>query len=148
MQRSLISQVQLGNLYAKEWPMRKELAPMFSENRIIKATYFSLKVMPILAILTLLLQTNIIGISYLPQSIAMALLLLSLPFQGLLWLGKRADTKLTPALNAWYQELYQKMSENGCECASYSSKPNYRQLGLLLKDMFSKMDKTFTKEQF
>ena len=99
MQKSLISQMQLGRQYAKEWPMRKELAPMFAEFRVIKATELTISVMPLLAVLTLVLQTNWLGNQYVPQSLAIALFFLSLPVQGLLWLGKRADTPLNQSLN-------------------------------------------------
>ncbi|MCF6436163.1 terminus macrodomain insulation protein YfbV [Pseudoalteromonas sp. MMG022] len=148
MQNSLITQVQLGRQYAKEWPMRKELAPIFAEYRVIKATELSLTVMPILAIFTVFFQTSQLGAQYLPQAIAAALFFLSLPVQGLLWLGKRCDTPLNPSLNSWYNELYHKMVANGYDAPSTSRKPRYRELAKLLSDMFNKMDKAFTKEQF
>jgi uncharacterized membrane protein YfbV (UPF0208 family) len=147
MQNSLISQVQLGRQYAKEWPMRKELAPMFAEFRVIKATEFALTVMPVLAIFTVFFQTSQLGMDYLPQSIAIALFFLSLPVQGLLWLAKRCETPLNPSLNSWYNELYQKMVANGYDVQLTSRKPKYRELAKLLSDMFNKMDKAFTKEQ-
>lgn len=148
MQKSLISQVQLGRQYAKEWPMRKELAPMFAEFRVIKATELGLTVMPILAIFTVFFQTSQLGMEYLPQAITIALFFLSLPLQGLLWLGKRAETCLSPSLASWYNELYHKMVANGYDSPLVSRKPKYRELAKLLTDMFNKMDKAFTKEQF
>ncbi|NOU48959.1 DUF412 domain-containing protein [Pseudoalteromonas sp. JBTF-M23] len=147
MQNSLISQVQLGRQYAKEWPMRKELAPMFAEFRVVKATEMSLSVMPILAIFTVFFQTSQLGMQYLPQAIAIALFFLSLPVQGLLWLGKRCETPLNPSLCFWYNELYDKMVANGYDRPISSRKPRYRDLAKLLTDMFDKMDKAFTKEQ-
>lgn len=148
MQKSMISQVQLGRDYAKAWPMRKELAPIFAEYRIIKATELGISIMPILAIVTIFTQTTALGMQYLPQSIAIALFFLSLPVQGLLWLGKRAETQLTPQLSSWYQELYQKMVANGYDAPFSAKKPRYQELAMLLKDMFDKMDNAFTKEQF
>ncbi|MEI5638388.1 MULTISPECIES: terminus macrodomain insulation protein YfbV [unclassified Pseudoalteromonas] len=146
MQKSLISQVQLGRQYSKEWPMRKELAPLFPEFRVIKATELALNTMPMLAVFTLFLQTTHLGWQYLPQAIAIALFFLSLPVQGLLWLGKRAETPLSPALYSWYTELHQKMVAQGYDTPLSSRKPRYRELARLLKDMFDKMDKAFTKE--
>ncbi|CAH9057789.1 hypothetical protein PSECIP111951_01740 [Pseudoalteromonas holothuriae] len=148
MQKSLISQVQLGRQYAKEWPMRKELAPVFAEFRVIKATEISLSVMPMLAIFTVFFQTSQLGMQYLPQAIAVALFFLSLPVQGLLWLGKRSETPLNPSLYSWYNELYHKMVANGYDSPMASRKPRYQDLAKLLSDMFNKMDKAFTKEQF
>ncbi|MBD1583519.1 terminus macrodomain insulation protein YfbV [Pseudoalteromonas sp. S16_S37] len=147
MQKSLISQVQLGRQYAKEWPMRKELAPMFAEFRVVKATEMSLSVMPVLAIFTVFFQTSQLGMQYLPQAIAIALFFLSLPVQCLLWLGKRCETPLNPSLCSWYNELYHKMVANGYDRPIASRKPRYRDLAKLLADMFDKMDKAFTKEQ-
>ncbi|MDK1311192.1 terminus macrodomain insulation protein YfbV [Pseudoalteromonas ardens] len=145
MQKSLISQVQLGRQYAKEWPMRKELTLLFPEFRVIKATEFALQVMPALAIISVFVQTSYLGMAYLPQAITIALFFLSLPVQGLLWLGKRADTRLNPALNSWYKELHHKMVANGYQ-ADAARDPKYRELAKLLNDMFEKMDKAFAKE--
>ncbi|CCQ12147.1 FIG01056706: hypothetical protein [Pseudoalteromonas luteoviolacea B = ATCC 29581] len=127
--------------------MHKELAPIFPEYRVIKATELGITIMPILAIITLFTQTSTLGVEYLPQSIAMALLILSLPVQGLLWLGKRAQTPLSPPLSTWYHELYQKMVEHGYDVRLAGGKPRYQELATLLNDMFEKMDKAFTKEQ-
>ena len=150
MQKSLISQMQLGRQYAKEWPMRKELAPIFAEFRVIKATELAINIMPLFAIISLIFLVNWMGHQYIPQSLAIALFFLSLPAQGLLWLGKRADTPLNSSLNNWYQELFNKMVANGYDAPIQlqSRRPTYRTLAKLLKDMFDKMDKAFTKEQF
>ena len=148
MQKSVMSQVQTGRLYAKQWPMRKELAPLFIEFKVIKATDLAITVMPILAMLTLFFQINYLGPDFLPQAIASALFFISLPLQGLLWLGKRAQTPLEPAMQRWYNDLYTKMLANGYQTQLNEKKPRYLELANLLKDRFDKMDKAFTKEQF
>lgn len=148
MQKSVMSQVQIGRVYAKKWPMRKELAPLFAEFKVIKATELAITVMPILAMLTLFFQLNYLGSDFLPQAIASALFFISLPLQGLLWLGKRAQTELEPAMQRWYNELYAKMVANGYQAQRSEKKPRYLELEELLNDMFDNMDKTFTKEQF
>ncbi|MBW4965352.1 DUF412 domain-containing protein [Pseudoalteromonas sp. CR1] len=148
MQKSVMSQVQIGRQYAKQWPMRKELAPLFSEFRVIKATELAITVMPILAMLTLFFQLNYLGPDFLPQAIASALFFILLPLQGLLWLGKRAQTPLDPVMQNWYKELHTKMVAHGYQAKLSEKKPRYLELAHLLKDMFEKMDKAFTKEQF
>ena len=148
MQKSVMSQVQIGRVYAKKWPMRKELAPLFAEFKVIKATELAITVMPILAMLTLFFQLNYLGSDFLPQAIASALFFISLPLQGLLWLGKRAQTELEPAMQRWNNELYPKMLANRYQAQRSEKKPRYLELEELLNDMFDKMDKTFTKEQF
>ncbi|MDU7020320.1 MAG: DUF412 family protein, partial [Enterobacter sp.] len=35
-----------GQHYAKTWPMEKRLAPMFIENRTIRATRYAIRFMP------------------------------------------------------------------------------------------------------
>ena len=144
----MMSQVQTGRLYAKKWPMRKELAPLFAEFKVIKATELAITVMPILAMFTLFFQLNYLGSDFLPQAIASALFFISLPLQGLLWLGKRAQTPLEPAMHKWYNELHTKMVANGYQTQLNENKPRYLELANLLNDMFDKMDKAFTKEQF
>jgi uncharacterized membrane protein YfbV (UPF0208 family) len=148
IQKSVMSQVQTGRLYAKKWPMRKELAPLFAEFKVIKATELAITVMPILAMFTLFFQLNYLGSDFLPQAIASALFFISLPLQGLLWLGKRAQTPLEPAMHKWYNELHTKMVANGYQTQLNENKPRYMELANLLNDMFDKMDKAFTKEQF
>ena len=88
------------------------------------------------------------GSDFLPQAIASALFFISLPLQGLFWLGKRAQTPLEPAMQKWYNELYTKMAANGYQTQLSENKPRYLELANLLKDMFDKMDRAFTKEQF
>mgnify|MGYP003626227879 CR=1 FL=1 len=78
MQKSVMSQLQTGRLYGKKWPMRKELAPLFLEFRVIRATELAITVMPILAMLTLFFQLNYLGSDFLPQAIASALFFISL----------------------------------------------------------------------
>ena len=36
-----------GQHYAKTWPMEKRLAPVFVENRVIRATRFAIRFMPL-----------------------------------------------------------------------------------------------------
>ena len=45
-----------GQKYMDTWPMRKELSPLFPEQRIIKATKFAVKVMPAVAAISVLTQ--------------------------------------------------------------------------------------------
>ena len=41
-----------GQHYAKTWPMEKRLAPMFIENRTIRATRYAIRFMPPIAVFT------------------------------------------------------------------------------------------------
>jgi uncharacterized membrane protein YfbV (UPF0208 family) len=48
---SFFSLFRRGQHYAKTWPLDKRLAPVFIENRIIRATRYAIRIMPPVAIL-------------------------------------------------------------------------------------------------
>ncbi len=50
-----------GQHYAKTWPLDKRLAPVFIENRIIRATRYAIRIMPPVAIFTLCWQIALGG---------------------------------------------------------------------------------------
>lgn len=76
-----------GQHYSKTWPLEKRLAPVFVENRVIKMTRYAIRFMPPIAVFTLCWQIALGG--QLGPAVATALFALSLPMQGLWWLGKR-----------------------------------------------------------
>jgi uncharacterized membrane protein YfbV (UPF0208 family) len=53
---SFFSLFNRGQHYAKTWPLDKRLAPVFIENRIIRATRYAIRIMPPIAIFTLCWQ--------------------------------------------------------------------------------------------
>lgn len=107
------TKLQQGRHYMTLWPRRPELNSMFPENRVIKATEFALKVIPALAVLSVMVQFQFGELHYWPSVMASVLFLLSLPLQGYYWLGQRADTRLPPSLATWYREINGKMNEQG-----------------------------------
>lgn len=141
-QTSFISRLRLGKEYMKQWPMRKELTPIFPENRIIKATHFGIKIMPAVAVLSVLTQFAFHNQMGLPQAVMTALFALSLPVQGLWWLGTRAQTTLSPQLVVWYHELYQKILQTGCSQEPVPQKPSYLDLANLLKRAFKQLERS------
>src|SRR5690606_31353793 len=107
------TKLQQGRHYMTLWPRRPELNSMFPENRVIKATEFALKIIPALAVLSVMLQFQLGELHYWPSVMTSVLFLLSLPLQGYYWLGQRADTRLPPSLASWYREINGKMNEQG-----------------------------------
>ena len=91
--RELFSLFRRGQHYAKTWPMEKRLAPMFIENRTIRATRYAIRFMPRLPFYPVLADS--VRWTAWP-AVATALFALSLPMQGLWWLGKRSVTPLPP----------------------------------------------------
>ncbi|ELO1777306.1 DUF412 domain-containing protein [Vibrio fluvialis] len=137
-----------GQKYMDTWPMRKELNLLFPEQRIIKATRFGIKVMPAVAAISVLTQMTFHNVQAMPQSIIIALFAISLPLQGIWWLGNRANTQLPPALASWYRELYQKIVETGFALEPIKSQPRYKELAMVLNRAFRQLDKTALERWF
>lgn len=148
MSQTVLTMLKDGQHYMKTWPMRKELYSFFPECRVVAATKFAVKTMPPAAMVTCLLLIQNLGTDYIPQTIAMALFFLSLPIQGLLWLGHRSEQYLPPQLNSWYQDVHSKMRSQGCDLAAVKAKPKYKELAQLLKTAFNDLDNALTKHWF
>ncbi|MDA9557642.1 DUF412 domain-containing protein [Vibrio sp.] len=131
-----------GQKYMDSWPMRKELMPLFPELRIIKATKFAMTAMPAVASISVLTQMAFDNYGALPQSIVIALFALSMPLQGLWWLGNRSKKVLPPSLASWYGELHQKITESGVALEPMKSKPRYKELAHILDRAFKQLDRS------
>lgn len=145
---SLAQSIKNGQKYMDLWPIRKELTPLFPEQRIIKATRFGVKVMPAVAAISVLTQMAFSNAQAMPQAIVIALFAISLPLQGMWWLGNRANTKLPPALAVWYRELHQKIVETGYALEPVKSKPRYKELAVVLNRAFRQLDKSAFERWF
>ena len=148
MAQSVVTMFRDGHEYMNTWPVRKELYAYFPECRVVAATKLAVVAMPPLAVLACAALLNNFGGEYLPQTIAIGAFFLSLPMQGLLWLGHRSNQLLPPQLKAWYQDIHGKMRAQGCELQSPKSKPHYRELAKLLKTAFDDLDRVFTQKWF
>ncbi|BCL69071.1 conserved hypothetical protein [Vibrio nigripulchritudo MADA3029] len=144
----LIHSLKDGQKYMDIWPMRKELTPLFPEQRIIKATKFGIKVMPAVAAISVLMQMVFQNQQAMPQAIVMALFAISLPLQGMWWLGNRSNTQLPPALASWYREIHQKIIEAGGALEPIKSKPRYKELAVTLNRAFRQLDKSALERWF
>ncbi|NLS13897.1 DUF412 domain-containing protein [Vibrio sp. SM6] len=131
-----------GQKYMNVWPMRKELNAIFPEQRIIKATRFGIKFMPAIAAISVLTQMAFENHAAMPQAVVIALFALSLPLQGIWWLGNRSNTRLPPSLASWYHELHQKIIETGCALEPAKSRPRYKELAHILNRAFRQLDKS------
>ncbi|MCG3722540.1 terminus macrodomain insulation protein YfbV [Vibrio cincinnatiensis] len=144
----IIHSLKDGQKYMDTWPMRKELNLLFPEGRIIKATRFGIKVMPAIAAISVLTQMSFQNMQAMPQTVVMAIFAISLPLQGIWWLGNRANTQLPPSLAGWYRELHQKILETGFALEPMKSKPRYKELALVLNRAFRQLDKTVLERWF
>ncbi|WP_372770289.1 terminus macrodomain insulation protein YfbV [Pseudoalteromonas sp.] len=148
MQKSMLAQISDGHHYSKTWPLEPKLGAVFLEFRVIKATKLAIKIVPLLAVLSIFVQVNFLTTNYLPQALTFSLFLLSMPVQGLYWLGKRANTLLPPQEAIWFREVYGKMTEHGVEPPVSITKPRYGDLAYLLKEVYEKMDNAFKRDLF
>ena len=148
MSQSVFALFRDGQEYMNTWPVKRELYAFFPECRVVSATKLAIKVMPPLAILACTMMLNTLGDAFLPQVLAVGLFFLSLPLQGLLWLGYRSNQVLPPQLKNWYQEVHRKMVAQGCQLQAMRSQPKYHELATVLKTAFSELDKVFTKKWF
>lgn len=128
--------------------MQKQLYALFPECRIIAATKFGMKVMPGIAVFVVAIQLHYLGFEALAQSITMGIFFLSMPIQGLLWLGHRSQQELPIHISTWYKEIYAKMQVQGCQLQRPSAKPNFKELAVLLRTAFKELDKAFTNNLF
>lgn len=147
-QKGFIHRLKDGQTYMDLWPARKELAPMFPENRVIKATRFGIKVMPAVAAISVLMQMVFNNYSAIPQAIVIALFAISIPLQGIWWLGTRSNTQLPPGLANWYRELYQKVAESGAAQEPIKAKPRYKELASMLGRAFKQLDQAALERWF
>ncbi|WP_394248214.1 terminus macrodomain insulation protein YfbV [Vibrio profundi] len=137
-----------GQKYMDLWPVRKELNAIFPEQRIIKATRFGIKVMPAIAAISVLTQMAFNNYQAMPQAVVVALFAISMPLQGIWWLGNRSNTVLPPALASWYRELHQKIVESGFALEPMKAKPRYKELAAILNRAFRQLDKSAMERWF
>lgn len=135
-----------GRRYMKTWPMVRQLSLFFPEYRVIRATQIALPVMPLLALLAAVSQLQVHGWAFLPQAITIALFFISLPVQGLLWLGWRARHPLPLSLFEWCDQLTQKLTSAGIACRPLGPKACYLDMAIILKAAFEQLDASYWEE--
>ncbi|WGV99394.1 terminus macrodomain insulation protein YfbV [Vibrio sp. YMD68] len=144
----LVHSLRDGQKYMDTWPMRKELAILFPEQRVIKATRFAIRVMPAIAAISVITQVAFQNQQALPQAVVVALFAISLPLQGMWWLGNRANKQLPPSLANWYREMHQKIVETGMALEPMKPKPRYKELAQILNRAFRQLDKSALERWF
>ncbi|MGB0894361.1 MAG: terminus macrodomain insulation protein YfbV [Parashewanella sp.] len=143
---SIFAKVRQGYRYMKTWPMVKQLGYFFPEYRVVKATQLAILAMPFIAIVTSSAQLYFTGWAGLPQAICYGLFFLSLPLQGLIWLGWRAKHPLPLTLFDWGQQLSAKMVSQGIQCKPLSAHACYYDMAILLKLAFERLDASYWEE--
>ena len=148
MSLSVATMLKDGQQYMKTWPMQKALYTLFPECRVIAATRLVIRVAPPLALISCAVLIEQYGHTYIPQAITIAAFFLSLPLQGLMWLGFRSNQQLPPAIKAWHADIHDKMKREGCNLQALRAEPRYKELAQTLKTAFDELDRVFTKNWF
>ncbi|MCL1036594.1 DUF412 domain-containing protein [Shewanella corallii] len=146
MSKQLLNTIKQGRLYMKTWPMVRQLGFYFPEYRVIRATQLATRMMPGLAVLAAASQLFLHGWAFLPQALTLALFFISLPLQGLIWLGWRANHPLPLSLLDWGNQLSTKLMAMGVNCHPLGAKACYLDMALLLKTAFERLDASYWEE--
>jgi uncharacterized membrane protein YfbV (UPF0208 family) len=126
--------------------MVRQLGFYFPEYRVVKATQLAIIAMPILALVVAASQLYVLGWDYLPQALTMLLFFISLPLQGLLWLGWRARHPLPLSLFDWSNQLSSTLTEMGIYCQPLGATACYSDMAAILKLAFERLDQSYWDE--
>lgn len=143
MSFDLVNTLRDGQRYMRTWPLVPQLGYFFPEYRVIKATQLAKNLLPLLALLAGGGQLYFLGWNFLPQALATTLFFISLPLQGVLWLGWRARHPLPVSLLGWANELNAKLAGLGISARPLGGNASYMDMAVLLKLAFERLDKTF-----
>lgn len=126
--------LQAGQHYLNTFPSQKKLNLFLPDYRLIRLVKFSAKVMPAFACFAVIWQYFFSDPeqAITANSTLTALFALSIPFQGLYWLGRRAKSPLPLSLLEWYETLRQKLISEQHNIADQAV-PSYQDFANLLQ---------------
>lgn len=126
--------LQAGLRYMETLPNQKKLNVFMPDYKFIRWVKFASKFMPAFACFAILWQYffHNSGQLILVNVIITALFAISIPFQGMYWLGKRSKSPLPLSLIKWYQELKMKLVSAQVEVEEQMM-PSYQDLANLLE---------------
>ncbi|MBE2896574.1 DUF412 family protein [Pasteurellaceae bacterium HPA106] len=144
---SLFKIYQDGRRYLNTWVLHPKLGMIFPENRVIRAIRFGEKATPAIAVLAIIWQRLTLPHSQmaLAAAIITALFALSLPLQGVFWLGKRAQTPLNARSAKAYQQIGAALRAQGVAVNSVD-KPHFYDLACVLAQAKQHLDDSFWDE--
>ncbi|MBV7387712.1 DUF412 family protein [Pasteurellaceae bacterium TAE3-ERU1] len=144
---SLLKIYQDGRRYLNTWVLHPKLGMIFPENRVIRAIRFGEKATPALAVLAIVWQRLTLPHSQmaLAAAIVTALFALSLPLQGVFWLGKRAQTPLNAQSRQAYQHICVALKAKGV-AVNEVDKPHFYDLACVLGQAKQHLGDNFWEE--
>lgn len=137
-----------GQQYLENWPSIKQLAMIFPENRMMKSTKVAIRFAPFVAVFSIVWQQIYAPYDHnaLAMAVLTALVALSLPLQGLFWLGKRANTALIGETLNWYWKIEQKLDREYDIAPVSLKQPTYLDLAKILNKAQEKFPPEFWEE--
>ncbi|VEB25619.1 membrane protein [Actinobacillus lignieresii] len=126
--------LQAGQRYLATYPDQKKLGLFMPDYRLIRLVKLASRFMPAFSCFAILWQYFFAdpSQSILANAVITSLFALSLPYQGLYWLGKRAASPLPLSLLGWYQELKQKLINENKKVEDQAM-PSYQDFANLLQ---------------
>lgn len=131
----MFTTIQAGQRYLNTLPEQKKLNLFLPDYRLVRLVKFSMRAMPAFACFAVCWQYFFPDPeqSTLSGSILTALFALSIPFQGLFWLGRRAASPLPLPLLEWYEALRQKLNSERKDPIATGTMPNFQDFADLLQ---------------
>ncbi|AHG86690.1 terminus macrodomain insulation protein YfbV [Bibersteinia trehalosi] len=130
----MLTTIQAGQRYMNTFPNQKKLNLFMPDYRLIRLVKFAGKAMPAFACFAVCWQYFFPDPeqSTFASAFLTALFALSIPFQGLYWLGKRAKSPLPLPLLEWYETLRQKLNSEIKQQIADQTMPSYQDFANLL----------------
>ncbi|MCK3655649.1 hypothetical protein A4G19_07760 [Pasteurellaceae bacterium Macca] len=125
--------LQAGQRYLNTYPNQKKLSLFMPDYRLIRLVKIASRIMPAFACFAVVWQYffNDPEQAVLANAIITALFAISIPYQGLFWLGRRAKSPLPLNLLEWYETLRQKLISEQHKIA-LQAVPSYQDFANLL----------------
>lgn len=130
----MINTITQGQRYLNTLPNQKKLNLFMPDYRLIRLVKFATRAMPAFACFAVCWQYFFPDPEQttLSSAIITALFALSIPFQGLFWLGRRARSPLPLHLLDWYETLRQKLNAETQQQIAAQTMPSYQDFANLL----------------
>ena len=127
-----------GERYLKAWPKQRCLYSLFVDSKMTFYTQLLIKIFPVFIVLVASLY--ILFPIYFPWSstATFILFLIGLPAHCFLWLGKRSQQSLSPALLNWYMEISEVLNGREKGMKVMKNDPKFIDLAKLLNKGFKK----------
>lgn len=130
----MLTTIYNGQRYLNTFPNQKKLNLFLPDYSLIRLVKFATRLMPAFACFAVCWQYFFPDAEQttLSSAILTALFALSIPIQGLYWLGKRANSPLPLHLLEWYETLRQKLNNECNQQLGSQTMPNYQDFANLL----------------